>query len=199
MEKTHWGLAAVMLSTAVGAGMFFGLWRPQAPEVAPSGDPRVTLAAAPVGVSRDSPEEWMVVHVAGRVVNPGLVRVGALARVGDVIRAAGGALADARLGEINLAAPVFDGGRVVVPGVRTGAEREEVWTGPESESSGKVNLNRATAQELEKVPGLGPVLAARIVDHRAGSGPFREVEDLLDVSGIGEKKLAGIREYVVLP
>lgn len=193
----------MMMATAVGAGLFFGLWRPGAPEVmAPPEAGVVSLAPTEVEGRVEAPEEWIVVHVAGRVVHPGLVRVEASARVGDVIRAAGGALADARLGEINLAAPVSDGGQVVVPGPgngRVGTDNGAGGKGTRTASSGRVNLNRATAHELERVPGLGPVLAERIVDHRERNGPFREVEDLLDVSGIGEKKLAGLREYVDLP
>ena len=199
MEKTHWGLVAVMVVTALGAGLFFGLWRPRPPEPIAQGETRVVLPSAPAGAVEASPDEWLVVHVAGRVLHPGLVRVRPSARVGDAIGAAGGALSDARLGEINLAAPVFDGDRVVVPGPATETGQEEVWTTVGANSPARPNLNRASAQELEKVPGVGPVLAARIVDHRVANGPFQTVEDLLDVPGIGEKKLSGIRDYVVLP
>ena len=189
-----------MLVTAVGAGAFFGLWRPEAPQLGqPPESGAVLLAPKPLEGEGEDQQEWMAVHVAGRVVHPGLVRVGASARVGDAIMAAGGALPDARLGEINLAAPVEDGGRVVVPGPRTGWGVDEAWDGSGQELPDRVNVNRASAQELEEVPGLGPVLARRIVDYRESHGPFREVEDLLDVSGIGEKKLAGLREYVALP
>lgn len=187
----------MMLIVAVGSGMFFGLWRPQAPETIARVEADLTPASIPEDA--DEREEWIVVHVSGRVAYPGLVRVGAHARVGEVIEAAGGALGDARLGEINLAAPVSDGGQVMVPGPGTGVRSGDVGAGIGEVASSKVNLNRATARELEEVPGLGPVLARRIVDHRRGAGPFREVEDLLEVSGIGEKKLAGLREHVVLP
>lgn len=200
MGKTHGVLAALMLATAVGAGLFFGLWRPAPPGVVPAaGGSVVTLAPAPSVGTALAGENWIVVHVAGRVLHPGLVRVEASARVGDAIRAAGGALADARLGEINLAAPVSDGGRLVVPGPGAGPVRGEAWNGSGPDFSDRVSLNRAGPHELERVPGLGPVLAERIVAHRENNGPYREVEDLLDVSGIGEKKLAELREHVVLP
>lgn len=189
----------MMLTTALGAGLFFGLWRPRAPEQFSHSETRVVLPSTPTGAVEAAPEKWLVVHVAGRVLHPGLVRVRPSARVGDAIGAAGGALSDARLGQINLAAPVFDGARVVVPGPATETGQEEVWTTAGANSPGRPNLNRAGAQELEEVPGVGPILAARIVDHRAANGPFRQMEDLLDVPGIGEKKLSGIREYVVLP
>ncbi len=188
-----------MLATAVGAGLFFGMWQPQAPEATTQGETRVTLATTQAGPVGEPAEEWIVVHVAGRVLHPGLVRVRLPARVGDVISAAGGAWDDARLGEINLAAAVSDGDRVVVPGPSMDTGQGQGWTAVGVDTAGPINLNRATAQDLEGVPGLGPVLAERIVAHRDTHGPFQQVEDLLDVSGIGEKKLSGIREYVVLP
>ena len=189
-----------MLATAVGAGVFFGLWRPQPPGVAPiPGTGVVSPAPGDVGSVADVGESEIVVHVAGRVLRPGLVRVGASARVGDVIMAAGGALADARLDEINLAAAVSDGVQVVVPGPGTRVDARNAWGGSAGGSSGLVSLNRAAAEELEEIPGVGPVLAQRIVHHRQANGPFLEVEDLLDVSGIGEGKLAELRRHVAVP
>ena len=196
MGRTHWGLAAVLIATAVGAGLFFGLWRPRSPEPGPSSGINV-VSLAPVETGSGSSEK-IVVHVSGRVLRPGLVRVDGSARVGEVIMAAGGVLPGARLGEINLAAPVADGGQVLVPGPGS-APRTGGWSGDGSQDGHRVSINRATSRELEGVPGLGPVLAARIIDYREAGGPFREVEDLLDVAGIGEKKLAALREYIVVP
>ena len=185
-----------MVATAVGAGLFFGLWRPRSPEPGPpSGIGVVSLAPTETGPGA---REEIVVHVSGRVLHPGLVRVDGSARVGDVIMAAGGALPGARLGEINLAAPVADGGQVIVPGPGTGTGTAG-WNGEGGQGRDQVRLNQATPRELEGVPGLGPVLAARIVHHRESGGPFQEVEDLLDVPGIGEKKLASFRRYIVVP
>ena len=132
MGKTYWGLAVVMLVTAAGAGVFFGLWRPQPPEVAWSTDKGV-VALAPVEVGSDAPEqeEQILVHVSGRVLHPGVVEVGASARVGDVIMAAGGALSGARLG-------MGDG-----------------WIGSAADSSDLVSLNQASPNQLEEIPGGG--------------------------------------------
>ncbi|MCY3564178.1 MAG: ComEA family DNA-binding protein [Acidimicrobiia bacterium] len=200
MGKSHWGLAAAMLVTAVGAGVFFGLWRPQPPGVTPIPGTGVVYVAPGGGEKADQARETeIVVHVSGRVFRPGLVRVSASARVGDVIVAAGGALADARLDEINLAAPVSDGVQVVVPGPGTRLEAHSAGSETANGSSGLVSLNRASVGRLEDIPGVGPVLAQRIVHHRQTNGPFREVEDLLDVSGIGERKLADLRQHVALP
>lgn len=155
------------------------------------------VSLAPVEAEPGAREK-IVVHVSGRVSRPGLVRVDRSARVGDVIVAAGGALSGARLGEINLAAPVADGSQVVVPGPGTGT-RIDGWNGEGSQDRDRVSVNQATSRELEAVPGLGPVLADRIIAYREAGGPFREVEDLLDVAGIGEKKLAALREHIVVP
>lgn len=131
----------------------------------------------------------LTVHAAGAVVRPGLVVVPPGARVADVIAAAGGAAPDADLGGVNLAEPVADAGRVVVP--RLGD--------PDTASTdgGPIRLNQADAAALETLPGIGPVLAARIVEHREAVGSFETVEDLLDVSGIGERLLAGLADLVV--
>lgn len=136
-------------------------------------------------------EATITVHVAGAVARPGLVRVAVDARVADAVAAAGGAVGGATLGSLNLAAPLRDGDRLEVPFL--GEE-----TSPGVTGSG-IDLNRATATELEALPGVGPVLAERIVSHREEHGPFTVVEDLLDVVGIGEAKLAQIRQAVDAP
>lgn len=135
--------------------------------------------------------EAVTVHVAGAVVNPGLVIVAPGSRVADAVAAAGGAAPDAALGSVNLATPLRDGDQVLIPHVG----------GPQvaAVGDGRLSLNRATASELETLPGVGPVTAQRIVAHREANGPFSTVEDLLDVTGIGEAKLAAIRDAVVVP
>lgn len=139
-----------------------------------------------------SPPSSIVVHVSGAVARPGLIALPEGARVADAIAAAGGALPSASLAAINLAAPVAGGHRVVVP------EMGAVSVGG-GEGGGPVAINLASAGELEGLPGVGPVLAQRIVEHRERHGPFSTVEDLLDVSGIGEAKLAAIREHITVP
>ena len=109
----------------------------------------------------------------------------------DAVSAAGGLLHDADSSSLNLAAPVVDGQQIVVPTV--GA------VGLPPIDDGKVRLNSATAADLEAIAGVGPVLAARIVAYRESDGPFTEVEDLLDVVGIGESKLEAMRDQVIVP
>lgn len=132
----------------------------------------------------------ITVHVAGAVVRPGLVSLEEGSRVADAIEAAGGATVEADLAAINLAEPVDDAGQVVVPAAGEGGAPI---------ADGKVRINSAGADELATLPGIGPVLAQRIVDHRDAEGRFESAEDLLDVSGIGERLLAGMRDLVVVP
>jgi competence protein ComEA len=134
----------------------------------------------------------IVVHVSGAVARPGLIAVPEGARVADAILAAGGALPSASLLALNLAAPVAGGHRVVVPEAGT-------TPGEPGSAGGPIAVNLATAGELEGLPGVGPVLAQRIVEHRERYGPFGVVEDLLDVTGIGEAKLAAIRDHITVP
>jgi competence protein ComEA len=125
------------------------------------------------------------------VARPGLVEVPASARIADVIVAAGGASADAELDAVNLAAPVGDGQHIDIPSRDDPSAR--------TSSSGKLALNQADVQALETLPGVGPVLAQRIFDFREAHGAFETVEDLLDVPGIGESKLAALRDAVTVP
>jgi competence protein ComEA len=135
---------------------------------------------------------FVLVHVAGEVRKPGVVRLSEGARVVDAIEAAGGATEAAVLAGVNLAAEVRDGSQIVVPSHHAPAERVP-------NGDGLVAINTATASELEDLPGVGPVLAGRIVAHREEHGAFDTTEDLLDVSGIGEAILARLRPLVRVP
>lgn len=174
-------VVAVALALAVGAGAWFGSRSGGADAV----------AAAP-GVSYTTVPLSIVVHVSGAVARPGLVTIAPTARVADAIAEAGGAELGADLGSLNLAAEVRDGDQIVVPPM--GASEL-----PGVASERGIDLNRASAVQLEELPGVGPVLAGRIVAYRDLNGPFDAVEDLLDVGGIGEAKLAAMRDEIAAP
>jgi len=118
----------------------------------------------------------VVIDVSGAVAAPGLAELPAGSRVADAIEVAGGATADAVLDDVNLARKVVDGEQIIVP--RQG-DTEQAGTG-------LVNLNSADAQQLEALPGVGPVLAQRIVTDREANGPFVTLTDLGRVSGVGD-------------
>lgn len=174
-------VVAVALALAIGAGVWFG-----------SRTTTSDVLAETSGVSYTTVPEALVVHVSGAVNRPGLVTVPASARVADAIAGAGGATSRADLSGLNLASAVRDGDQIVVPLV--GAA-----TVPGRVTDRGIDLNSATAVELESLPGVGPVLAGRIVAYRDVHGAFAAVEDLLDVGGIGEAKLAAMRESIAAP
>jgi competence protein ComEA len=141
----------------------------------------------------------LVVHVAGAVMAAGVYELSAGARVVDAIEAAGGAVEGADLSAINLAAVLADGERVYVPlpGETPPAVVSPGGLGVSGiGADGRVNVNTADAAELETLPGVGAVLAGRIIDFRTANGPFQQLGDLGEVSGIGPKILAGLAEAV---
>lgn len=156
------------------------------------GDPAATsttATTAPVPV---------LVHAAGAVSSPGVYRLDAGARVADLVEAAGGPLADAELGRLNLAAPVADGQQVYVPRLGEAVPAVVAPSDDNTADSGGdlVDVNTAGADELETLPGVGPATAQAILEERERRGSFSSVDDLLDVRGIGDAKLDALRDLV---
>ena len=144
----------------------------------------------------------IVVHVDGAVASPGVYELAiASPRVRDAVDAAGGLAQGADTSSMNLALPLGDGQKVHVPFEgEAGAEADTnggnaAGSVPSSMPS-LVNINSATAEELDSLPGVGPSTAAAIVEDRDANGPFSSVEDLMRVSGIGEKKFAKLRDHI---
>ncbi|MFZ0626432.1 MAG: ComEA family DNA-binding protein [Acidimicrobiia bacterium] len=134
------------------------------------------------------------VYVSGWVAEPGVVELSEGSIVAEAVTAAGGALSGAGLDQINLAQVVSAGDHIHVPGPADDSGR-----GPSDVNDGLLSINRAEATELETLPGVGPVLAEHIVSYREANGPFESADDLLDVPGIGEAKLAAIRDLITVP
>ena len=172
----------VLVVLVLGARRLASAGAAQAPVAAP-----VVVPAAPVAQRR------VLVHVVGAVREPGLYRLDDGDRVADAIERAGGAAAKADLAGVNLAAPVVDGTQVVVPAV--GAARASSG-GTTGAAAGPVSLSSATVEELDTLPGIGPVTAEKIVAWRDAHGPFRSVDDLDAVPGIGPTRVEQLRELV---
>ena len=141
-------------------------------------------------------EGLIFVQVEGAVAHPGMVRVPVGSRVSDAIGAAGGLLPEADRGKVEMEAIVREGDKIVVPFQKEGAS-------PSSDASASggsflIDINKASQEELEKLPGIGKVLAARIIEYRNVHGRFRSVEELLNIRGIGEKTLEKIRPYITV-
>jgi competence protein ComEA len=180
----------------------------------PSGAPGSPAAAGGAGEGQAGTASGtggaVVVHVAGAVARPGVQPLGAGARVVDAVDRAGGAAPDADLARVNLAAPLNDGEQVYIPRLGEAAPPPLVApaapaaTGPAGtgssagDAAGPVNINTATAEQLDTLPGVGPATAEAIIAHRQEHGPFTAVDQLLDVRGIGDAKLAELRDLVTV-
>lgn len=186
-------LVAVVGVTVAGAGFWYMRSLP-APVQVRSGS---SEALVPAPTASASPTAVILVDVAGWVRRPGVYEFTEGARVIDAIDAAGGARPGAVLSSLNLAAPLVDGTQVLVPKESQSAPTTETGTGT-SGATGLVNVNSATNAELETLPGIGEVIAQAIVDHRTENGPFTSVDQLVDVSGIGDATLENIRELVTV-
>jgi competence protein ComEA len=175
-------LAAVAVVVAIVAALV--AWQTR-PDVEPVAVPATTPSAAPSGT--------VVVAVSGRVRRPGLVRLPSGARVADAIEAAGGAIDNIDLSMVNLARKVVDGELIVV-----GAAAPPSASGQGPTGTGLVNLNTATMEQLQTLPGVGPVLAQRIVDYRDQHGGFQAVADLRKVTGIGDARFNDLKARVTV-
>lgn len=194
---------ALLAAVAVVAGLVWyriGVGGSSDATPAPTATTRAVSSPTSVPASRQSAGDGVVVHVAGAVTKPGVVELGAGARVIDALEAAGGAAPDADLDRLNLAAKLADGERVLVQrvGEPLAAGVPEPGASGSEATSGLLNLNTATPAQLEELPGIGPVLAAAIIEERERRGGFRSVNELRDVRGIGEKRFEDLRDQVVV-
>ena len=175
----------ILVAIAALAVIALALARPH------GGDGQAVVVVEDTPAPTRSPEPAIVVDVAGAVVHPGVVRLAVGARIADALAAAGGATAEADLVALNKAAPVRDGQRIYVP--RPG---ETVPAGSAgSDAQLKIDVNHATAAELEALPGIGPTIAARIVRSRGGH-PFTRIEELQTRGLVTARIFADIKDMV---
>lgn len=200
-------LVAALAALVAAAGVW--LQRPQAEPVAglPAvvvDQPAATATADPAAAGALAGP--LVVSVSGKVARPGLVQVQGGARVADALTAAGGPLPGTDLSGLNLARRVTDGEQIAVgvpPAPDSTGPTGADGTGPGAPgapgaAAAKVNLNTATVEQLDALPGVGPVTAERIVGWRTANGRFARVEQLREVEGIGEQRFARLRDLVAV-
>jgi competence protein ComEA len=181
---------------AVLALVLGGRWLTKRSTGAAAAAPPVAASSRPSeGVQVSAPSRAAVVDVAGAVRHPGVYRLRAGSRVKDAVARAGGATAKGDPNAINLAAPLQDGTQIVVP-ARSAEVAPGVAAAPGAAPSVPVNLNSATAEQLDTLDGVGPATAQKILEYRQQHGGFRTVDDLGQVPGIGPKKLAALRSKV---
>ena len=185
------GLIVVLVAVLGGAGLWYARSLPKPVTIA-RGGPGAPAATS----SSPSPVPSLIVDVAGAVHRPGVYEFGEGDRVIDAIERAGGPLGKADLSLLNLAAPLTDGTQILVP--KTVPPGAAPIPGGSGSPGGLLNINSASATDLETLSGIGEVLAATIVEYRDQNGPFASVDDLEDVSGIGPATLEEIRDQVTV-
>jgi competence protein ComEA len=161
-----------------------------------SAAPAVTPLRAPVR-AKPAAAKLLVVDVAGAVRHAGLYRLRSGSRIDDAIAAAGGPTAKAQLDSVNLAAPVADGEQIVVPGRGAAGVAPASPPAAGSSPSAPLDLNSATLEQLESLPGIGPVTAQKILDYRQAHGAFHSVAELEGVPGIGPAHMAQLKGLVI--
>ena len=195
-------VVALLVLALLGAGLMVLRDRPTRERVTPPADRAAVVSSGtpspPPGTA--SPEPTLVIHVAGKVRRPGVIRLPQGSRVIDAVTASGGAASGVDLAGLNLARPLTDGEQVLVgvtppPGSATTIGPAGAGAGP---SGGIVDLNSASAEQLEELPGVGPVLAQRILEFRTSNGRFTSVDELREVTGIGERTFADLQDRVIV-
>jgi competence protein ComEA len=200
-DPGRYGARSLWITGLLAAILLAGWTWLDRPRVQPvEGAPTASIVPStpPVGEVADT-SETVVVSVVGQVIRPGLVTLPSGSRVADAVAAAGGLLPGADPASVNLAAVVADGDQLAV-GLPGAVAAGGALTGGSSTPGpgGRVDLNTAGVADLDALPGIGPVLAQRIVDHRDREGPFRSVDELDDVPGIGPAIAAQLAELVTV-
>ena len=148
-----------------------------------------------------------IVHISGAVNQPGVYQLNEGERIIDAVKMAGGEMERANVDAVNLAAHLYDGQKIVIPFISENKEDEvnqnalanqEFRQHDYSLNSSLLNLNAVTSHQLETLPGIGPALAERILAYRKNHDLFRNIEDIMNVSGIGEKRFESIKEYITV-
>ena len=191
------GLAAAGLILVCGVGW----WH----KTSPPADATLVSRSGNAEAARRTPQE-IVVYVSGMVGHPGVLKVNAGARAIDVVNAAGGLLQGADVTKINLAQTVKDGMQIHIPGrpqessaltTRYPSDPSAQAAAKSSPQQEKININTAGAAELDKLPGVGPALAGRIIEYRNANGLFKDGEELKKVKGLGESKYEKLKDKIV--
>jgi competence protein ComEA len=189
--RTVAALAGVLVLAAAFAVHHFWIGRPRAVEV-----PVAVREPATAPVAAGASPGSVVVDVAGKVRRPGVVRLPAGSRVTDALQAAGGALPDTDTSALNLARVLVDGEQVAVGRAPAAAPATGAAAGSGTGPPGTVSLNTATLEQLESLPGVGPVLARHIIEFRDQHGGFTSVGQLRQISGVGERRLKDLQPLV---
>ncbi|GAA3234886.1 ComEA family DNA-binding protein [Actinocorallia longicatena] len=189
-------LVVVGLLAAMAAAVLLWTARPRTDPVPAAAPVSAAIGVPSTRAATPTPTSSVVVHVTGKVRRPGVVTLPSGSRVAEALAAAGGPRPGTELDTLNLARRLTDGEQITV-----GAPQPPAQTAPQSPGAGPgpsapLDLNTATLEQLQELPGVGPVLAQRILDHRTQHGPFTDPSQLRDVTGIGEHRYADLKPRV---
>ncbi len=204
-----WGRGIALLVVLAALWLLAGPRSGADPPVTLGGPGLETKATSPAGgAAKPAAVKRYVVHVAGAVRRPGVYRVRGPGRLIDAVERAGGLTSDADLTQVNLAARLTDGRQIIVPRLAGGPAAGAAGAGGAASGAGgggsgtapaaKVSLNSASSEQLQTLDGVGPAMAAAIIELRTTLGGFTELQQLDDVPGIGEKRLASLKSQVEL-
>lgn len=191
-------IAAAVIFILVCGIIYFGNEKKNEPSYEPVGESTVCETSFPYtdeGTGNSSSDESVVVYVTGAVVHPGVYEVGGNMRVSDAIEAAGGFKNNAAADYLNLAAQLSDGEKITVP---TKKEAKALDKDDDSDESHLVNINTAAKEELMTLPGIGESKADAIIAYRQENGGYRNIEELMQISGIKEGVYSKISEYITV-
>lgn len=193
------GMALVIVAViAFCGGNLYQEWRAEGEGLTLVQEDTTTGETAADSAAPENASGEVVVHVAGAVSSPGVYTLPADSRVDDAVRAAG-ATADADLSQLNLAQKLADGQKITVPAAgETPAPADNAAPSDSSQSDALININTATQEELETLPSIGEVRAQAIIAYREEHGGFRTTDELMEVSGIGEKIFADISPHITV-
>ena len=209
-EVKNWIMIAAAILIVITAVFFFGKENSQTITLEEAGSPESTVLSdddesVEESGSSENASPMIYVDIDGKVKNPGVYQVAENSRIFQVIELAGGLTKDADTSSINQAEAVYDGAKIHIPG-----KDEEMASASLTESGsvdgsdtgqtayGKININTAGPGELEKLPGIGQVTAARIIDYRTANGSFHSIEDIKNVSGIGDKTFEKMKDQITV-
>lgn len=201
-EKILSGVVVLMLLLLIGSQYLTSHWKkPQIAVYKEDGDQKIMDEKEDKETNHVQEEKIIMVDVCGEVFQPGVVSLKDGARVIDAVKAAGGLMDTADRRQINLARIVTDGEQIYIPKIgenmtEQGNKNINHDIAMSVQNKGKININTASVAELESLNGIGKVLAERIVQYRQENGNFKEIKDIMKVSGIGEKKYEGIKDSI---
>jgi len=193
-SKIKISIAIFLIIVLIIIGQFVYFYQEEPPTFNETTIPTISAVDAnQTGIEQNVANEEIVVDIKGAVINPGVYTMPAYSRIDDVIKKAGGATTDADLNQINRAQKVYDEMQIYIP--KQGEQLQQVLL---DLNNGKISINQADETELMKLDGIGPTKAKAIIDYRSKNGSFKQIEEIINVPGIGESTYQQIKDEITI-